>query len=67
MKYLHKFLQHLNESQDITDLSKEDLDELLLPIADLGIEYSFSEPRIITEGEFSGYKSINIIFRTNYF
>jgi hypothetical protein len=66
MKYLHKFLQHLNESQDITDLSKEDLDELLLPIADLGIEYSFSEPRIITEGEFSGYKSINIIFRNSF-
>jgi hypothetical protein len=67
MKYLHKFLQHLNESnEDITDLSKEDLDELLLPIADLGIEYSFSEPRTITEGEFSGYKSINIIFRNSF-
>jgi hypothetical protein len=67
MKYLHNFLRHLNESsEDITDLSKEDLDELLLPIADLGIEYSFSEPRTITEGEFSGYKSINIIFRNSF-
>jgi hypothetical protein len=67
MKYLHKFLQHLNESnEDITDLSKEDLDELLIPITDLGIEYSFSEPRTITEGEFSGYKSINIIFRNSF-
>jgi len=67
MKYLHNFLRHLNESsEDITDLSKEDLDELLIPITDLGIEYSFSEPRTITEGEFSGYKSINIIFRNSF-
>ena len=28
MKYLHKFLQHLNESQDISDFSKEELDAL---------------------------------------
>ena len=67
MRYLEKFVTYLNESsEDITDLSKEDLDELLLPITDLGIEYSFSEPRTITEGEFSGYKSINIIFRNTF-
>jgi hypothetical protein len=66
MKYLHKFLQHLNESQDITDLTKEELDEMLIPIKDLDVEYSFSEPRTITEGEFSGYKSINIIFRNSF-
>jgi hypothetical protein len=66
MKYLHKFLQHLNESQDISDLSKEELDEMLIPIKDLDVEYSFSEPRTITEGEFSGYKSINIIFRNSF-
>ena len=67
MRYLEKFVTYLNESnEDITDLSKEDLDDLLLPITDLGIEYSFSEPRTITEGEFSGYKSINIIFRNSF-
>lgn len=67
MRYLEKFVTYLNESsEDITDLSKEDLDDLLLPITDLGIEYSFSEPRTITEGEFSGYKSINIIFRNTF-
>jgi hypothetical protein len=66
VRYLEKFVTYLNESNDITDLSKEDLDELLLPITDLGIEYSFSEPRTITEGEFSGYKSINIIFRNSF-
>ena len=67
MRYLEKFVNYLNESnEDITDLSKEDLDDLLLPITDLGIEYSFSEPRTITEGEFSGYKSINIIFRNSF-
>jgi hypothetical protein len=67
VRYLEKFVTYLNESsEDITDLSKEDLDELLIPITDLGIEYSFSEPRTITEGEFSGYKSINIIFRNSF-
>ena len=67
MRHLEKFVTYLNESnEDITDLSKEDLDDLLLPITDLGIEYSFSEPRTITEGEFSGYKSIDIIFRNTF-
>lgn len=66
MKYLHKFLQHLNESQDITDLSKEELDDLLIPIRDLEIEYSFQEPRTITEGEYSGYTSMNITFRNSF-
>jgi hypothetical protein len=66
MKYLHKFLHHLNESQDITDLSKEELDEMLLPIKDLEIEYSFTEPRTITEGEYEGFTSMNIVFRSNF-
>jgi hypothetical protein len=66
MKYLHKFLHHLNESQDITDLSKEDLEEMLLPISDLEIEYSFQPPRVITEGEFAGFTSMNITFRNKF-
>jgi hypothetical protein len=66
MKYLHKFLQHLNESQYITDLSKEELDEMLIPIKDLDIEYSFQAPRTITEGEYAGYTSMNITFRNNF-
>ena len=67
MRYLEKFVTYLNESsEDITDLSKEDLDDLLLPITDLGIEYSLTEPRTITEGEFSGYKSMNISFRNTF-
>jgi hypothetical protein len=66
MKYLHKFLNHLNESQDITDFSKEELDEMLIPIKDLEIEYSFQSPRTITEGEYEGYTSMNIVFRNNF-
>jgi hypothetical protein len=66
MKYLHKFLHHLNESQDITDLSKEELEEMLLPISDLEIEYSFQPPRVITEGEFAGFTSMNITFRNKF-
>jgi len=67
MKYLSKFVNYLNESaEDITDLSKEELEELLIPMSDLGLEYSFTEPRTITSGEFSGYKSMNIIIRNNF-
>lgn len=66
MRYLHKFLHHLNESQDITDISKEELDEMLIPIKDLEIYYSLTEPRTITEGEFEGFTSMNIVFRNNF-
>ena len=67
MKYLEKFVNYLNESaEDITDLTQEELDELLIPITDLGIEYSFNTPRVITEGEFAGYKSMNIQFKNSF-
>jgi len=66
MKYLHKFLQHLNESQDISDFSQEELDEMLIPIKDLDIEYSFEGPRTITEGEYEGFTSMNITFRNAF-
>ena len=67
LKYFENFVNYLNEStEDITDLSKEELDELLIPIKDLGVEYSFTSPRVITEGEFSGYKSLNIQFRNSF-
>lgn len=66
MKYLNKFFQYLNESHDITDLTKEELDEMLIHIKDMDIEYSFQSPRTITEGEYAGYTSMNIIFRNNF-
>jgi len=67
LKYFENFANYLNESaEDVTDLTKEELDELLIPITDLGIEYSFTDPRVITDGEFSGYKSMNINFRNTF-
>jgi hypothetical protein len=67
LKYFENFVKYINESsEDITDLSKEELDELLIPMIDLGIEYSFTTPRVITEGEFAGYKSLNIQFRNSF-
>jgi hypothetical protein len=67
MRYLEKFVNYLNEStEDITDLTKEELDELLIPISDLGVKYSFTAPRVITDGEFSGYKSMNIVFGNSF-
>ena len=66
MRYLEKFCNYLNESTDIQDLSKEELDEMLLPIRDLEIEYSYQPPRVITEGEFAGYTSMNITFRNSF-
>jgi hypothetical protein len=67
LKYFENFVNYLNEStEDVTDLTKEELDELLIPITDLGIEYSFNTPRVITDGEFSGYKSMNIQFKNSF-
>lgn len=67
MRYLEKFITYIKESgEDITDLSKEEIEDLLIPITDLGIDVSFSEPRIITTGEFYGHKSLNIVFRNNF-
>jgi hypothetical protein len=67
LKYFENFVNYLNESaEDITDLTKEELDELLIPIADLGVEYSFNSPRVITDGEFAGYKSMNIQFKNSF-
>ena len=67
LKYFENFANYLNEStEDVTDLSKEELDELLIPMTDLGIEYSITTPRVITDGEFSGYKSLNIQFRNTF-
>lgn len=66
MRYLEKFYNYLNESVDFQDLSKEELDEMLIPIKDLEIEYSYHAPRVITEGEFSGYTSMNIVFKNDF-
>lgn len=66
MKYLEKFVTYLNESADANDLTEEQLDDLLIPINDLGIEYSFSSPSTITDGEFSGYKSMSIQFKNDF-
>ena len=67
LKYFENFVNYLNEStEDVTDLTKEELDELLIPIIDLGVQYTFSPPRVITDGEFSGYKSMNIVFRNSF-
>lgn len=67
MRHLQKFFNYITESQDdVVDLSKDELDELLLPVKDLGIEYSITEPRTITSGEYSGFKSMNINFKNSF-
>ena len=66
MRYLEKFCNYLNESADFQDLSKEELDEMLIPIKDLEIGYSYHAPRVITEGEFAGYTSMNIVFKNDF-
>jgi hypothetical protein len=39
---------------------------MLIPIKDLDIEYSYHAPRVITEGEFSGFTSMNIVFKNGF-
>jgi hypothetical protein len=67
MRHLQKFFNYITESQDdVVDLSKDELDELLLPVKDLGIEYSITDSRTITSGEYSGFKSMNINFKNSF-
>ena len=67
MRYLEKFVNYLNESvEDVTDLTKEELNDLLIPITDLGVEYSFTSPKVITDGEFSGHRSLSIQFKNSF-
>ena len=67
MKYLQEFYNYLKESDsNIVDLSKEDIEEMLLPISDMGIEWDMSEPKVLTTGEFSGQKSVSIRFKNDF-
>ena len=67
MKHLDRFINYLNESsENIKDLTEEELEELLIPIDDIGIKYSFSDPVIITDGEFAGHKSMDITFENKF-
>ena len=67
MRYLENFINYLNESvEDVTDLTKEELNDLLIPITDLGVEYSFTSPKVITDGEFYGHRSLSIQFKNSF-
>ena len=66
MKYLDRFVQYLNESNDYDDLSMDELKEMLLPISDLEIEYTIEPPKVMTSGEFSGRKYVNIRFKNDF-
>ena len=59
MKHLEKFYNYITESDSY---SKEELDELLVPIVDLGVKCDIGETTTITEGKFSGSEYLSVRF-----
>lgn len=60
MKYLGKFFEYIKENNG-DDFSQSEMEELLLPITDLGVTYHISS-KLLTEGEFEGRKIVTIQF-----
>lgn len=61
MKYLEEFYNYINESDSYSD---EELEELLVPIKDLGVSCDVGDKTTITEGKYSGneYRSVRFNF-----
>lgn len=64
MKRLSNFLDYINESSEI---SKEDIEDYLTSIKDLGIDYRIGPIQILTSGKFAGRNSRTILFNTGNF
>jgi hypothetical protein len=66
MKHLEKFFDYILESADSGRYTIDKLNEILVPIRDMGIDVSIEDyqglEKSITEGEFSGRKFITINF-----
>jgi len=65
MKYLGKFYDYIKEN-NVGDLSPSEIEDLLLPISDLGVTYNTSS-RLLTECEFEGRKIVTIQFSISNF
>jgi len=59
MKRISTFLNYINESNEI---STEVLDDYLISIKDLGIDYQINPATTITEGKFAGRSSMTVQF-----
>ena len=59
MKHLENFYKYITESDSY---SKEELDDLLVPIRDLGVKCEIGDKTTITEGKFSGSEYISVRF-----
>lgn len=62
MKHLENFYKYISES-DI--YSNDKLEELLVPIRDLGVSCDIGDKTTITEGKFSGSEYISVRFSFN--
>ncbi len=67
MRYLDNFFHYIIESVDTGDFSEDYIDELLIPMNDLGIEYKVMKEdgsifKTVTSGEFSGRGMVRVSF-----
>jgi len=62
MKHLTQFFDYIKESTESGKFNVDDINELLIPMSDLGVKYHISSKRVITEGEFVGSESVSVDF-----
>ncbi len=62
MKHLTQFFDYIKESSESGNFDTDTLNDLLVPIIDLGVEYSISDKSTVTEGEFVGSQRMSVDF-----
>ena len=62
MKHLTQFFYYIKESSESGNFDTDTLNDLLVPIIDLGVEYSISDKSTVTEGEFVGSQRMSVDF-----
>lgn len=67
MKHLTQFFDYIKESTESGNFDADTLNDLLVPISDLGVEYSISDKSTVTEGEFVGSQRMSVDFSLGNF
>lgn len=71
MKHLNKFFDYIVESTGSGEFDKDHLEELLIPIRDLGVSVNINDydglVKPVIKGEFSGRGYVSVSFRLNKF
>lgn len=63
MKHLEKFIEYIRESREV---SNDELEDILVPFTDMGIEFELSNEKTATKGRFAGkkFRSVDFLLKT---